>query len=108
LYAPREQWRLVHAEGEIVSVPVNYALQTNSLAYVHRSLRAGLGIGPQVQYSQHQQLSLGDLVPVLPEWRLGNFELNIVYPSREYLPKRIRAVIDFFIDERDAIASACR
>lgn len=106
-FAPREQWRLVHANGDVVSVPVNYILQTNSLAFVQQSVRAGLGIGPQVQYNLRPQISKGDLVPVLPEWQLGNFELNIVYPSREYLPKRIRAVIDFFIEERDAIAAEC-
>jgi DNA-binding transcriptional LysR family regulator len=106
-YSPREQWRLMRDDGEVVNVPVNYVMQTNSLAFVHRSVRAGLGIGPQIQYTLRPEVSNGDLVPVLPEWRLGNFELNIVYPSREYLPKRIRAVIDFFIEERDAIAATC-
>jgi DNA-binding transcriptional LysR family regulator len=105
LYAQREQWRLVHAQGETVSVPVNYVMQTNSLAYVNRATRAGLGIGPQILYSVRSQIQAGELVPVLPDWRLGEFELNIVYPSRDHLPKRIRAVIDFFIEERDAISA---
>lgn len=102
LYSPREQWRLVHAQGEVINVPVNYVLQTNSLALVHQAMRAGMGIGPQVRYDASASLN-GDLIPVLPGWNLGSFELNIVYPSRAYLPNRVRAVIDFFIDERDAI-----
>ena len=107
LYSPREQWRLVNAQGDAVNVPVNYVVQTNSLAYVHRVVRAGLGIGPQIQYNVRAEISDGDLIQVLPEWNLGSFELNIVYPSRERLPRRTRAVIDFFIDERDAIAAEC-
>jgi DNA-binding transcriptional LysR family regulator len=103
LYSPREQWRLTHRSGEIVHVPVNYVLQTNSLAFVHRSLQAGLGIGPRVYYESGAVVGDdNDLEPVLPDWSLGDFELNIVYPSRELLPKRIRAVIDFFLGERDA------
>ena len=104
LYSPREQWRLSHENGQTVHVPVNYVMQTNSLAYVHRSLIAGVGIGPRVYYESGAAVSDDDdLEHVLPGWTLGEFELNIVYPSRDLLPKRIRAVIDFFIGERDAM-----
>jgi DNA-binding transcriptional LysR family regulator len=107
LYPLREQWRLVHRDGEEVRISPEFVLQTNSLAFVQQALRAGMGIGPQVAYGLRLSSQEADLVPVLPDWTLGSFELNIVYPSREHLPRRVRAVIDFFIEERDAFAAGC-
>jgi DNA-binding transcriptional LysR family regulator len=109
-YSQREQWRLTRAGGETALVTVNYIMQTNSLAFVHRALRNGLAIGPLVRYETVAEPESDPLVPVLPGWTLGSFELHIVYPSREYLPRRVRAVIDFFIEERAALeakGSAC-
>lgn len=106
LQATREQWRMVNGQGETAQVPVRFVLQSNSLAYINRTIRAGVGIGPQVDYSPQIVAHDPSMVRVLPDWLLGSFELNIVYPSREYMPKRIRAVIDFFIEQRDAMVAA--
>jgi DNA-binding transcriptional LysR family regulator len=105
LSSGREQWRLANAAGEVVQLTPSFRLQSNSMAFVNEAIRAGMGIGPQVEYNPCPHPKGADLVRVLPDWQLGSFELNIVYPSREYLPRRIRAVLDFFIEERDALAA---
>jgi len=105
LYSGREQWRLANAAGEVVQLAPAFRLQTNSMAFVNEAIHAGMGIGPQIEYNPCPEPKERDLVRVLPGWQLGSFELNIVYPSREYLPRRIRAVLDFFIEERDALAA---
>lgn len=104
-YPLQNQWRLVDEQGEVANVPLQATLQTNSLAFVRQAVRAGLGIGPLIQYNQQSSPSNDDLVAVLPQWSLGSFDLNIVYPSREHLPRRVRAVIDFFIEESGAVAA---
>lgn len=101
-YPLRDQWRLVNAQGVVAQFPLQSALQTNSLAFVRQAVRAGLGIGPLMQYRAQPSNSNDDLVAVLPDWSLGSVELNIVYPSREHMPRRVRAVIDFFVEESAA------
>ncbi len=103
-YPLRDQWRLVDAHGEVADVPLQATLHTNSLAFVRQAVRAGLGIGPLVRYSNQPSPSNDGLVPVLPQWSLGSLDLNIVYPSREHLPRRVRAVIDFFVEQGAAAA----
>lgn len=107
-YSSREQWRLVRADGETATVAVNYVLQTNSLAFVHRALCNGLAIGPLVRYETVPDPEPDPLITVLPGWTLGSFEMQLVYPSREYMPRRVRAVIDFFIEERAAMEAGKR
>jgi len=72
---------------------------------VRQAVRAGLGIGPLIQYNLQPSPSNDDLVAVLPQWSIGSFDVNIVYPSRKHLPRRVRAVIDFFGEESSALAA---
>jgi len=101
----RDQWRLIDAQGDVAHVPLQTALQSNSQAFVRQAVRAGLGIGPLIQYDLQPSPSNDDLIAVLPQWSIGNFDLNIVYPSREHLPRRVRAVIDFFVQESAALTA---
>ncbi len=103
-YLLRDQWRLVDAQGEVAHVPLQATLETNSLAFVRQAVRAGLGIGPLIQYNLQPSPSNDDLVAVLPQWSIGSFDMNIVYPSRKHLPRRVRAVIDFFVEESTELA----
>ena len=64
------------------------------------------GFGPTVidAFTAHPHLDAGTLVELLPGWRVeasieGGGDVYLVYPHRDYLPLRIRAVIDFLIDE---------
>ena len=106
LYPPRDVWKLTNENGETASVPIRFAMQSNSLAYVRQAIRAGLGIGQYIRYGAEEPFS-DEITPVLPQWTVGDFDLNIVYPSREYLPRRVRAVIDFFVEERNTKMGQC-
>lgn len=64
------------------------------------------GFGPTVIdcYAARPHLDAGTLVELLPDWQVesaiaGGSDLYIVYPHREYLPLRVRAVIEFLVDE---------
>ena len=98
-----DHWKLADADGRPITVPVNIMLRSNNFALMRTAVRDGLGIGMLIEYTVEDDLASGKLRRVLPEWDVGAVHLNLVYPSREYLPRRVRAVIDFVIEERDSI-----
>ncbi len=99
----RDQWKLRHRDGRGLKVPVHLVLQSNNFAMLRHAVREDGGIGTLIQYSVDAELADGRLVQVLPEWQCGTVALTIVYPSRDHLPRRVRALIDFIIEERDAV-----
>lgn len=100
---PADHWKLTDAEGRPATVPVNIVLRSNNFALMRTAVRDGLGIGMLIEYTVETDLAEGRLIRVLPSWDVGAVHLNIVYPSREYLPRRVRALIDFVLEERDLI-----
>ncbi len=40
-------------------------------------------------------LGRGELVPVLPGWECGHWPVQLVYPSRQFLPVRVRVVLEW-------------
>jgi DNA-binding transcriptional LysR family regulator len=101
----RDHWKLTDAEGKQVLVPVSPILQSNDFALVRRAVLDGSGIGTLLHYGVADRLADGRLVRVLPQWHAGTVLHTIVYPSREHLPRRVRAVIDFFVEERGELAA---
>jgi DNA-binding transcriptional LysR family regulator len=101
LHSLPEPWKLSDSQGHTANVPVNFVMNANNLALVIHAVRAGVGIGQQVKYFLEAEFSDGRLVPILPGWQTGSVELSLVYPSREYMPRRVRAAIDFIVDFMD-------
>ncbi|WP_438390508.1 LysR substrate-binding domain-containing protein [Caballeronia sp. DA-9] len=63
----------------------------------------GLGMLVQPNYLHYEDLQSGALVRVLPDWKLPSMDINIAYPSSNYLPGRSRAFIDFVIEHFEAM-----
>jgi len=59
----------------------------------------GLGIVRQPRYLVADALDQGRLVRVLPAWDAGSHTVNAVYPSRQFLPTKVRALIDFMVQQ---------
>ena len=64
------------------------------------------GFGPTVldAFAAQPHLEAGTLVELLPDWRVdsaiaGGNDIYLVYPHRDYLPQRVRAVIEFLVEE---------
>jgi DNA-binding transcriptional LysR family regulator len=59
----------------------------------------GLGIVRQPRYLVADALDQGRLVRLLPTWDAGSHTVNAVYPSRQFLPAKVRALIDFLVQQ---------
>jgi DNA-binding transcriptional LysR family regulator len=94
--APLLTWRLEGPEGPVVLKPES-TLQTNSSEVVREAVISGLGIGFRSTWDIGNELKLGTLVRILPEFG-GASDVNIycVYAGRRLVPPKVRAFVDHF------------
>jgi DNA-binding transcriptional LysR family regulator len=61
---------------------------------------SGAGVGVRPRWDVHSHLARGQLVEVLPKNKLESWgEIFAVLPSRRFLSGRVRAFLDFLVEE---------
>lgn len=94
----QDLWRLEGPEGPI-NVRVSGTIHTNSSEVVREAVLTGLGIALRSTWDVGPALKAGKLKVVLPQYgasrRVGLFA---VYPSRRFLPLKVRVFIDYLAD----------
>jgi DNA-binding transcriptional LysR family regulator len=93
---PLITWRLEGPNGPVTFKPQS-SLQTNSSEVVREAVVSGLGIGFRSTWDVGNELKLGVLKRVLPEYG-GSADVNIysVYAGRRLVPPKVRAFVDYF------------
>ena len=90
-----DTWRLEGPDGPVIYRPRG-PLVTNSSEVIREAVIAGLGIALRSTWDVGPELKAGKLVPVLPFLEAPkNVALSAVYPSREFLPAKVRLFIDY-------------
>ncbi|QDQ25510.1 LysR family transcriptional regulator [Chitinimonas arctica] len=74
------------------------ALFNNGEAWTDAAM-AGLGIAQLPTFHASAGVAAGKLVPILQGWDATDIPIHLVYPSRRYLPARVKALIDFVLNE---------
>ena len=93
-----DPWRLVGPDGPAAHRP-HGTLQTNSFEVVRSAILAGIGIGFRSTWDIGSELTDGRLVQILPEYEGStNVGLYAIYPSRQFLPVKVRLFIDFLAE----------
>jgi DNA-binding transcriptional LysR family regulator len=90
-----EAWRLEGPTGAVTLRPEGM-LTTNSSEVIREAVIAGLGIALRSTWDIGAELKSGKLVQVLPAYESSrNVALSAVYPSRQFLPAKVRLFIDY-------------
>lgn len=84
--------RLVSGD-ETVELKVNTVFRANTSEGLLQAIQSGIGIGGMQLPLAAQALQSGQLVKVLPEWRLPDRFLYAVFPDARYIPMRVRGVV---------------
>lgn len=93
-----EAWRLEGPAGPVAFRP-NGALMTNSSEVVREAVLAGIGVGLRSTWDIGPELASGKLVQILPDYEGSkNIAVHAIYPSRQFLPVKVRLFIDFLAD----------
>jgi len=100
---PLNEWRFIDGEHQIIKV--SQALMSNDGAIIRQWALLGAGIAYKSIWDVKDDLSSGKLVTVLDDFVLGFQEhdnkttgLQVIYPTRKYLPKQVSGFIEFFKD----------
>ncbi|MFP0193611.1 LysR family transcriptional regulator [Pseudomonas sp. PHC1] len=89
-----KQWRLSGPDGEIM-VDVKGPMLINSSAGLHQAARTGMGIVMLPDALVEQDLHVGRLVVVMPDYQPPNRPMHLLYaPDRYRLPK-LRRFVEF-------------
>lgn len=98
-YANRpEELRLTRG-GRTQTVRIRTFIEANDGQIIRNAALDGLGILIQPSYIVHDDIVAGRLVQVLAEHELPRLMMNIAYPSRRHLPAKVRAFIDFLVED---------
>lgn len=88
------EWALNHEEGLSASIPASPRFVSDDLAALRAAALAGIGIVQMPNLMIQDDLAVGRLVPLLPQWASPNLSVYAVFPSRRGLLPSIRALID--------------
>lgn len=94
----RELWTL-HGPDGILEIPVGGRFRTDNSDSKREAVLSGLGLAPLSRWLVRHDLRNGALRIVLPEWRFPPVPVHAIYPSKRNLAPRVRAVLDFLIEQ---------
>jgi len=92
-----DTWEFTGPEGP-VSVKVNPRMRTNSGDTCRAAALRHEGLIIQPSFLVGADLIAGTLVEVLPQYRSIELGVYAVYPSRKFLPPKVRLLIDFLVE----------
>lgn len=98
--SPYADWHFEPHEattGGAVNVRVNGRLVTDNGEQAHDWSLAGLGLIRRSVWDVAAELAEGRLVEVLPQWSGNRAPIQVVFPSRQFLPARARLFIDALV-----------
>jgi DNA-binding transcriptional LysR family regulator len=70
-------------------------LLSNDIIPIHQAVIAGLGIGLLPELLFHLELKCHEVVNVLPQWSSLPVPINAIYPSRKYVPQKVKVFLEF-------------
>lgn len=95
----RTQWKFRDAEGHREAVDVKGWLVMSSALALHRAALDGLGPVLLGHWLVDDDIAAGRLVDLFPGHEVSALAFDsaawLLYPSRAYVPRRVRAVVDF-------------
>ena len=94
-------WRFMDREGEPVAVPVRGNIRTNNGVALQAALRSGVGVAVVPEWAIRPDISAGDLIELLPEYRVHQNEagtsIYAVFPASRLETVKTRMFIDFLV-----------
>ena len=96
LLATGDQWNFNGPDGA-VSVTVKPIMRTNNGDTCIAAARKHKGVVLQPSFMVNSDLQSGALVELMPTYRSIEFGIYAVYPTRQYVSPKVRALIDFLV-----------
>ena len=90
-------WNFHSGRKRVNAVPVTGRLTVNDVATGVAACLAGQGVAQLLEMGNREALASGALVNLFPRWSDEQFSLYVLLPSRQLLPAKVRAFLDFLV-----------
>lgn len=91
------RWMYTDPGGRKGSVDPNSLLRANNGEFLRDMAIAGSGVVNQPTFLVYKAICMGELVSLLSDYTWRELTAYAVYPKTRYLPRRVRAFIDFLV-----------
>lgn len=95
----RNSWKFVDRKGHRREVLVNEFLRTSNAMALKQCALAGMGITLQARWMIGKELCNGSLVDLFPDYEtssaIDEASAWLLYPSRSYVPQKVRVFVDY-------------
>ncbi|HNC67473.1 MAG TPA: substrate binding domain-containing protein, partial [Thauera aminoaromatica] len=92
-----DEWQFDGPDGR-VSVRTRPAVHTNSGDTCRAMALAGQGVILQPGFLVAEDLAAGALVELMPAYRSVTLGIYALYPTRKFVPPKVRALVDFLAE----------
>lgn len=93
-------------DGHDFTMAVTGSLTTHDDAGMIRAALQGVGLAQHLDIAVQGHLDAGTLVRVLQDWRHKQAGFYLYVPSRERMPPKVRALMDFLVGKREAMSAS--
>ena len=94
-FAKHDRLTLTGPDGNAVTVVLQSKIKSNNGDFMLDMTKRGHGIAPLPSFIAYRAIESGELVRLLPEYRLPGYTCYAVYPKNRFLSRRCRLLIDF-------------
>jgi DNA-binding transcriptional LysR family regulator len=90
-------WTLVDAKHRayVIGGPCRMSANNTQMLLAAALAGAGVAYGPTFVFGE--QIALGKLVPLLPEYHASELVIQAVYPSTRHMPLKVRQFLDYLV-----------
>ena len=93
------EWRFAGPAKSAVNVRVRGNFLTNNAEALREAVFSGIGVAAAPTWMFHREMAEGRVTKVLREYELDPLPISLIYPSRRFVPAKVRIVSDFLADE---------
>lgn len=96
LVAINPKWRF-NDQGKLLEIKVSGRWRSNHPQAIVNACIAGIGLAYLAEDIAHPYVQQGRLVYVLPQYQIKDNASWLVYPRKDFIPYRVKALIEFLI-----------
>lgn len=94
---PHGEYWIFNAQGEMKKIKTDWVFASNNGRALCQAAALGMGIVQVPGFSAHSYLERGELVEILPEYKLPNLPVYATYLQRRFYPAKLTTFVDFLL-----------
>ena len=92
------KWHLQPENGNSFLIDLPHRLRVNTITACLKACIDGLGIAVLPEFICLEHFESGKLVRLLPDYKMPEVEVSLIYADRQLMPKRKKVFIDYLLD----------